>query len=179
MPTDQKFSHQSSIRRHYDFGPLNTGFSGTPNAQPRRQHAFVADCRGIAGLCLDPLAILRSVGNCLGNRVRAALSAAFEFHGAGRPLSRQRYKARRFDRRGTLHQLDSARPSRKNPALPRRGRTQGEGWHLFQGGRLAALRPHQRAADNRSESYIIRSRGQSPRRDAQQEGQVARLYFFL
>ena len=33
---------------------------------------------------MDPLAILRSdsVGNCPGNRVRAALSAAFEFHGA-------------------------------------------------------------------------------------------------
>jgi putative intracellular protease/amidase len=59
-------------------------------------------------------------------------------------------------------------------ALPCRGRAEGEGWHLFQGGRLAALRPHRRPFDHRSESGLVRSRGQSSHRDAEQVGQVAR-----
>src|SRR6266481_5018374 len=54
----------------------------------------------------------------------------------------------------------------------RRGRVEGEGRYLFQGRRLAALRPHRRPADHRSESGLVGSRGESSRRGDEQDGQL-------
>jgi putative intracellular protease/amidase len=52
--------------------------------------------------------------------------------------------------------------------LPRRGRVEGEGRPLFQGRRLAALRPRRWPADHRSEPGLVRSRGEGADRDAEQ-----------
>src|SRR6516165_928475 len=61
------------------------------------------------------------------------------------------------------HRGRGGRPD-QGGALPRRGRVKSEGGHLFQGRRLAALRPHRRATDHRSESGLIGSRGESSHR---------------
>jgi putative intracellular protease/amidase len=76
-------------------------------------------------------------------------------------------------KRVTLHQhRGRGGRSHQGGAFPRRGRVEGEGRYLFQGRRLAALRPHRRPADHRSESGLVGSRGESSRRSDEQDGQL-------